>query len=435
VRGATLAVASAATALLLLDVTVVNVALPAIRADLDASFDELQWVIDAYALALASTLLALGAAADRIGRRRVFLAGLAVFAAASAGCAAAPNGAALDVARAAQGIGAAAVFATSLALLAEEYRGADRGFAFGVWGAVSGAALALGPLVGGGLVDTAGWEWAFLINVPLCALLAALTLARVRESRDADAPPPDLLGAALFTAAAFLVVYGLIRDRYGFCAAGAGLAVLFIGVELSRPHPMLDPRLFRSGQFTGTALVAFAQSFALYPMFLFLAVYMQETLGYTAWETGLRLLPVTLVLFAVAPLSGRLTARVPLRVPMCLGLVLIGAGLLLMRRAGPGEDWTALLPGFVVGGAGIGTISPALAAAMVSVLSVEQSGLASGVNNTFRQLGISVGIAALGAVFEARDVIAGLDAIFLFGALVALVSAPVAYRLLDGLRA
>jgi predicted MFS family arabinose efflux permease len=198
---------------------------------------------------------------------------------------------------------------------------------------------------------------------------------------------------------------------------------------------MLDPRLFRSGQFTGTALVAFAQSFALYPMFLFLAVYMQETLGYTAWETGLRLLPVTLVLFAVAPLSGRLTARVPLRVPMCLGLVLIGAGLLLMRRAGPGEDWTALLPGFVVGGAGIGTISPALAAAMVSVLSVEQSGLASGVNNTFRQLGISVGIAALGAVFEARDVIAGLDAIFLFGALVALVSAPVAYRLLDGLRA
>jgi EmrB/QacA subfamily drug resistance transporter len=435
VRGATLAVASAATALLLLDVTVVNVALPAIRADLDASFDELQWVIDAYALALASTLLALGAAADRIGRRRVFLAGLAVFAAASAACAAAPNGTVLDVARAAQGIGAAAMFATSLALLAEEYRGADRGFAFGVWGAVSGAALALGPLVGGGLVDTVGWEWAFLINVPLCALLAALTLSRVRESRDADAPPPDLPGAALFTAAAFLVVYGLIRDRYGFCAAGAGLAVLFIGVERSRPHPMLDPRLFRRGEFTGTALVAFAQSFALYPMFLFLAVYMQETLGYTAWETGLRLLPVTLVLFAVAPLSGRLTARVPLRVPMCLGLVLIGAGLLLMRRVGPGEDWTALLPGFVVGGAGIGTISPALAAAMVSVLSVEQSGVASGVNNTFRQLGISVGIAALGAVFEARDVIAGLDAIFLFGALVALVSAPVAYRLLDGLRA
>ena len=429
-RAATLAVASAATGLLLLDVTVVNVALPAIRADLDASFEELQWVIDAYALALAAVLLVLGATADRIGRRRVVLGGLLVFAAASGACAAARTGTALDLARAVQGIGGAAMFGTGLALIAEEYRGADRGFAFAVWGAVSGAALAVGPLVGGALVDSVGWEWAFLINLPLCAAIALFTVVGVRESRDPAAAPADWPGAALFTAAAFLVVFGLIREADRLLAAGLALTVAFVVVELRRPHPMLDPRLFGRGSFAGTALVAFSQSFALYPMFLFGVVYFQEVLGYSPWETGLRLLPVTVVLFAVAPISGKLAGRAPLRIPMCLGLVLIGLGLLLMRRVDEGSDWTALLPGFVVAGAGIGTISPALAAAMVSVLHVERAGLASGINNTFRQLGIAVGIAVLGRLFHADDVVGSLDDIFLLAAIVALVSAPAAYRML-----
>lgn len=190
----TLGVVSAGTALLLLDVTVVNVALPTIAADLDASFTEIQWVVDAYALVLAALLLTAGTLADRYGHRRVFVAGLGLFAAASLWCALATSATALDVARGAQGIGGAAMFATGLALLAAEYDGARRGFALGVWGAISGAALAIGPLAGGALVEGLGWEWIFALNVPLCLLLAAATLARVPESRDPDAPPLDLPG-------------------------------------------------------------------------------------------------------------------------------------------------------------------------------------------------------------------------------------------------
>jgi predicted MFS family arabinose efflux permease len=227
----------------------------------------------------------------------------------------------------------------------------------------------------------------------------------------------------------------------GGLAAAALLLAAFVAVERRAPAPMLAPALFRIPAFTGTALVAFAQSLALYPLFLFLAIYLQDVLGYTPLETGLRLLPITLVLFAVAPLSGRYTARVALRVPLVAGLVLIAAGLLLMAGLEPADDWERLLPGFVVGGIAIGVISPALAAAMVGVLSVERSGLASGVNNTFRQLGIAVGIAAFGAVFEHHaagagraGAVDGLNAIFVVAALCALAAAAAACPLLRGLR-
>ena len=429
----TLWIVSAATALLLLDVTIVNVAIPAISEDLDAGLDEAQWVIDAYALALASTLLALGSLADRLGRRRVFAAGVALFTAASAGCALAPSMLALDLLRAVQGVGGAAIFAPALALLAEAYpAGAARARALTVWGAITGGALAVGPMVGGALVDGLSWEWAFWVNLPIGAALLALSLTQLRESRDPAAPPTDWLGAALFTGATFLLVLALIQDLDAAFAGAGLLLAAFLAVELRSSAPMLDLRLFRRAPFTGTALVAFAQSFALYPLFFFLSVYFYGELGMTAFETGLRLLPVTLVLFAVAPLSGRLTARMPLRVPMCLGLVLIGTGILLMRRLSADGPWTDLLPGFVIGGLGIGTISPALAAAMVSVLPVERSGLASGINNTFRQLGIAVGIAVLGGLLSNEAPF--LDPVFLCGGLVALLSAPVAWRLLGDLR-
>jgi EmrB/QacA subfamily drug resistance transporter len=428
----TLAIVSAATALLLLDVTIVNVALPAIADDLSARFAELQWVIDAYALTLASTLLAIGSLADRHGRRRVFCGGLMLFTAASAACALAPSAVWLDVLRGVQGVGAAAIFAPALALLAAAYpAGAARARALTIWGAITGGALAVGPLVGGALVDGLSWEWAFWINLPLGGGLALLAWRRIPESRDPAAAPTDWPGAALFTAGAFLLVLALIGDiEWAYAAAAAALGV-FAWLELRTRAPMLDLRLFGIPAFSGTALVAFAQSFALYPLFLFLAIYLQGDLGFSPFETGLRLLPVTLVLFAVAPLSGRMTSRMPLRVPMCLGLALIGIGTLLMRRVTPGGEWTALLPGFVVGGLGIGTISPALAAAMVSVLPVERSGLASGINNTFRQLGIAVGIAVLGAIFTAGA--PGLDRVFLCGGLVALASVAPAWWLLGGL--
>lgn len=451
-RWITLLVVAAATAMLLLDVTVVNVALPAIAADLGASFAEMQWVIDAYALALAATLLSAGVLADRLGRRRVFAAGLALFTACSALCAAAPSPLVLDLARGAQGIGGAAMFAASLAILAEEFQDAERGFALGVWGGVTGAALALGPLVGGVLTDELGWRWIFLVNLPLGALLVWLTGRFLPESREERPRPLDLAGMASFGAACFLATYGLIRgneDGWGSAPilasllGAALLLALFVVVERRGRAPMLPLSLFRVPAFTGTALVAFAQSVALYPLLLFVAIYFQVALGYTPTETGLRILPLTLVLVVVAPLSGRLTARLPLRLPLVTGLVLIGTGLLLMRAVEVDSAWTALLPGLLVGGLAIGVISPALAAAMVSVLPVERSGVASGINNTFRQLGIAIGIAALGAIFEHQvggapdppaGIVAGLDAVLLVAAVVAFVAAAVAWPLLGSQR-
>ncbi len=443
-----LAVVSAATAMLLLDVTVVNVALPAIRTDLGASFAELQWVIDAYALTLAATLLGAGVLADRHGRRSVFAAGLVVFTACSVLCGAAPSAVALDLARGAQGIGAAAMFSASLALLAAEFQGRDRGIALGVWGAITGGALAIGPLVGGVLVDGPGWRWIFFVNLPLGLLLTWLTLRRLPESRDPTPRRLDLAGMASFAAACFLATYALIRgNEEGWTSApivtafavAATLAVAFVAIERRAVDPMLPLALFRIPPFAGTALVAFAQSIALYPLLLFLAIYFQEALSLSATETGLRVLPLTLVLFAVAPISGKLTGRWPLRIPLATGLLLIGASLLLMRAVTPTSDWTVLIPGLLVGGLAVGVISPALAAAMVAILPVEKGGLASGINNTFRQLGIAAGIAGLGAIFTHHAtghadpraaIVSGLDAVLAVAAAIALAAALICWPLL-----
>jgi EmrB/QacA subfamily drug resistance transporter len=438
--------------MLLLDVTVVNVALPAIRRDLNASFGELQWVIDAYALTLAATLLALGSLADRIGRRVVFAGGLIAFTACSALCGAAGSPLVLDLARGAQGIGAAAMFASSLAILANQFQGRERGLALGVWGGITGAALAIGPLIGGLLTDGAGWRWVFLVNLPIGVLLIWLTARSLPESRDDRPRPVDLAGMVTFGGACFLATYGLIRGNEdgwgslpiaGSLGAAAVLAVAFIAVEGRAAAPMLPLSLFRIPAFTGTALVAFAQSVALYPLLLFMAIYFQDGLGLSPTATGLRLLPLTLVLVVVAPVSGRLTGRWPLRVPLAAGLVLIGTALLLMRSIDANSEWTALLPGLLVGGLAIGVISPALAAAMVSVLPVERSGLASGINNTFRQLGIAIGIAGLGAIFEHHvsatldlraGIVDGLEAVLIVAAAVSLLAAVLAWPLLGSQR-
>lgn len=450
-RWVTLAVVSAATAMLLLDVTIVYVALPAIQRDLGASFASMQWVIDAYTVALAATLLGAGALADRLGRRVVFAVGLAVFTACSALCGLAGSALVLDLARAVQGIGAAAMFAASLAILAQEFQGAERGFALGIWGAITGAALAFGPLVGGLVVDGLSWRWIFLVNVPLGIVLVIATLRALPESR---APAPgrlDLAGMALFGAATFLAVLGLIRgnedgwSRAPIVAALLGAVLLFVAFAIAERRaaaPMLPLALFRIPAFSGTALVAFAQSVAIYPLLLFLAIYLQNALGCSPTEAGLRLMPMTLLILAVAPISGKLTGRLPLRVPLVAGLALFGLALLSMRGIAPADDWTRLLPGMLIGGVAVGTISPALAAAMVAVLPVERSGLSSGVNNTFRQLGIALGIAGLGAIFDhhagtgtAAAITDGLDAVALVAAIVALAGAAIAWPLLGRQRA
>ena len=444
-----LGVVSAATALLLLDVTIINVALPVIAADLDATFDEVQWVIDAYAVALAALLLMTGAVADRVGRRRIFLVGLSIFIAASVWCASAPTATSLDIARGAQGLGAAAIFSTSLALLASRFEGPRRGFAFGVWGAVSGGAMALGPVVGGAIVEGFDWRWIFWVNLPLGAALL-VAASRLEESRDPQPRRLDPLGAITLTGSLTALIVWLIRgdaagwgSTEGLTPMIAGLALLgaFIAIELRVREPMLELRWFRNRAFAGTAAVSFGQSVAIYPMFLFIAIWLQDILRMSPLDAGLRLLPMTLVLFAFAPVGGRLTGRVPLGTLLTAGLGGLGIALLLMRAVEPGSEWTALLPGLIVGGASIGFISPALAAAMVAVLPVERSGLSSGINNTFRQIGIAAGLAGLGTVFEsavtsgatpAEGVVAGLDRVFAIGAGVAFATAVVAWLTLRG---
>ena len=296
----------------------------------------------------------------------------------------------------------------------------------------------------------ASGRWGFHVNLPIGIVLAWLTATRLPESRERAPRGLDPAGLATFGGACFLLTFGLIRGNeegwgspliVGALAGAAVLVAAFVLVERRAPAPMLAPSLFRIPAFTGTAIVAFVQSVALYPLFLFLAIYFQGVLRMTPTETGLRMLPITVVLFLVAPISGRFTGRVVLRIPLTIGLVLIGCALVLMHGLDAGSEWTELVPGFLVGGLAIGIISPALAAAMVGVLPVERSGIASGVNNTFRQLGIAVGIAALGAIFEhhatsgtAAGVTDGLDAIFLVSAAVAFAGAAIAWPLLGRLR-
>jgi EmrB/QacA subfamily drug resistance transporter len=406
----TLVAVCTATFMLLLDITIVNVALPSIERDLGADLADLQWVVDAYALTLAALLLTAGSLADRVGRRRVFLIGLVGFTLASVLCGLATSPLTLNLARALQGIGGAFMFATSLALLASAYQGRDRGTAFGLWGATTGAAVAVGPLVGGVLTEGIGWEAIFFVNVPIGIVAVALTLARVEESKNPHASPLDWPGTVLFSAALFLLIFGLIRgNAEGWSSAPivaslAGAAALmgaFVLVELRRRHDaMLDLSLFRVRSFNGASLAAFVLSASMFAMFLYLTLYIQNILGYSALESGIRFMPVTLLSFIVAPVSGKLAGRFGVRWFIAGGLVLVGAGLLLMGGLQAGDDWTALLAGFMVAGGGIGMVNPALATAAVGVVDPRRSGMASGINSTFRQVGIATGIAAWGALFQ-----------------------------------
>ncbi len=400
-----------ATFMLLLDITIVNVALPDIASELDTSFSDLQWVIDAYALMLAALLLTAGSLADLLGRRRVFAFGLASFTVASVLCALAPSALVLILARGAQGIGGAAMFATSLALLAQEFQGRERGTAFGIWGATTGAAVAIGPLVGGALTSGFGWPSIFYLNVPIGIATIAITMRKLPESRDENAGPIDWGGLVTFSAALFLLVFALIRGNeegwssapiVGMLVASGLLLALFIEVERRSASPMFDLSLFRNRTFVGASIAAFALSASMFAMFLYITLYVQTILGYGPLETGLRFLPITLLSFVAAAVSGKLTAKLPARGLLGGGLMLVGAGLVLMRGVDAASSWTELLPGFVVAGIGIGTINPSIANAAIGVVAPARSGMASGISSTFRQVGIATGIAGLGAIFQSK---------------------------------
>jgi EmrB/QacA subfamily drug resistance transporter len=405
----TLVVVCVGTFMLLLDITIVNVALPKIATDLHANFSDIQWVIDAYALTLASLLLTSGTFADLFGRRLVFSIGLALFALTSLLCALSPSVLFLIFARAGQGVGGAIMFSTSLALLAQEFHGRERGTALGVWGATIGGATAIGPLLGGILTEAFGWSSIFYINVPIGLAAAVLTMAKVAESRNPSANRVDWIGTVTFTAALFLLVLGLIRGNaegwgsamiVSLFVASAVLLAAFVVAETVQGRAMFDLSLFRKPTFGGASIAAFAVSSSMFAMFLYLTLYLQTLLGLSPLQTGLRFLPVTVVAFGVSAVSGNLSARVPVRLLLGGGLALVGIGLLLMRGLTSNSHWTALLAGFVVGGAGVGLINPALASTAIGVVAPQRSGMASGINSTFRQVGIATGIAVLGAIFE-----------------------------------
>jgi EmrB/QacA subfamily drug resistance transporter len=408
----TLLAVSVATFMLLLDITVVNVALPAIRDDLDASFTDLQWVLDAYALTLAALVLTAGSLADRLGRRRVFAAGLGIFTVASLLCALAPDATFLNLSRALQGVGAAVMFAVSLALIAQEFRGGrERGMAMGVYGATIGVAVAFGPLVGGALTDGLGWESIFYLNVPIGIAAIGITYLRLAESRDPDATRVDWPGVATFSGALSLLVLALLRGNdegwgstliVSLFVGSAVLLLAFIAVEHRVREPMLPLALFRIPSFTGIQVAAFALSASLYAMFLYLSLYLQNYLGHSAFETGLRYLPATVAVFLFSALAGGLIGRIPARLLLFGGLSITGVGLLLMSGIEASSTWTTLLAGFLVAGAGSGLLNPVIAEVAVGVVPKERSGMAAGINDTFRQVGIAVGIALWGAILVGR---------------------------------
>jgi EmrB/QacA subfamily drug resistance transporter len=407
----TLVLISIATFMLLLDITVVNVALPDIQRELGASLSSLQWVVDAYTLTLAAFLLTAGSLGDRLGRRRIFSIGFGIFTFASFLCGISGDPTLLNLARGLQGVGAAGMFATSLALIGQEFHGKDRATAFGVWGATIGGAVAIGPLVGGVITEHLGWEWIFFVNVPIGLVAIALTEAKIANVAAEYAEPIDFPGLVSFSLGLFLLIFGLIRgnpEGWGSAQIVASLAgaalmlALFVAIEARSAHPMLDFSLFRKPAFNGVSAVAFCLSAGMFAMFLYLTLYIQGVLGYEPLEAGLRFLPMTVLSFIVSPIAGSLSHRIPIRVLLGVGLGLVGVGLLLIHGDDPDSTWTALLAGFLLTGVGIGITNPGIGQAAIAVVPVERSGMGSGINTTFRQVGIATGVAGLGAVFQSR---------------------------------
>jgi EmrB/QacA subfamily drug resistance transporter len=435
--------------MLLLDITVVNVALPKIQRDLHSSFTDLQWVVDAYSLMLASIVLNAGSLGDLLGRKRVFLTGVVLFTAASALCGAATSPLFLNLARGAQGIGGAIMFAVSLALLTQEFHGRERGTAFGIWGATIGAAVAIGPLVGGALTEWAGWRWIFFVNLPIGAACLVFGARMLRESRDEGHGGLDIPGQITLSVGLFAFVLGLLRGNdWGWSSgrvvgllAGSVVALVVFGlVELRQERPMFDVRLFRVPAFAGAQIVAFTISSSMFAMFLYFTLYLQNVLQYSPLQAGLRFLPLSMISFFVAPATGRLVGRVPIRILLGTGMGLVALALYLMYGVRVSSGWTTLLAGFLIGGIGIGMVNPPLATTAVSVVPVQRAGMAAGVNNTFRQVGIATGIAGLGAIFQTyyrpggtpAQFVHGLNTILLVATFVALAGAVLAFALVRG---
>jgi EmrB/QacA subfamily drug resistance transporter len=420
VRGSsvvTIVVACLATAMLMLDISVINTALSSIAHGLDTGLSGLQWVVDAYTIPLAATVLTAGAVADRFGRRRLFLIGLTIFTLSSALCGAAGTIGILVGARAIQGLGASMMFATALALISQATPDREaRVKALAAYGAAIGASFALGPFIGGGLTDLFGWPAIFLVNVPIGAVVIWLTLRSVAEGRDPTPRRVDVPGQLTLIGGLFLLVLALLRGNAdgwgsaGIVAALAGavaLLIAFVVVEERSREPMLPLRLLGDRRFAGPQVAVFAIAASFFAVFLYLTLYLQTVLGLSPIQTGLVYLPGTFLVFVVSGMTAQLGARYSSAKIATVGLVLVGVGLALMLLTAVGSAWTVLLPGLLVTSIGTGLFNPTGSALALNALPDEQSGLAAGANDTFRQTGVAVGIAALGTLVPANAALGG----------------------------
>jgi EmrB/QacA subfamily drug resistance transporter len=386
-----------------LDGSVVNVALPAISHDLDTSMAGLQWTMNAYLVTLSALLLLGGSLGDRYGRRMVFAAGLVGFTLASLLCGLAPSAGFLVAARAIQGIGGALLVPGSLSIISATFHPDDRGRAVGAWAGLAGVASALGPVLGGWLIDAATWRLVFLINVPLAAAAVALTIRHVPETKAPNPGPLDLVGAALITVGLGALSYAAIEHRgAGSLAAGiAGLALIgaFLVVEARTSHPMLPLGIFRSRQFSGANLTTFAVYAGLSGALFLVVVRLQVTLGYSALEAGASLVPFTVLLLLLSPVAGRVGDRLGPRLPMTVGPIVAGAGLVLLGRIGPGDHYLPdVASGVTLFGLGMAVTVAPLTAAVLAGVDDARTGVASGINNAVSRFAGLLAVAALPAL-------------------------------------
>ena len=407
----TLAAVAFGLFMIMLDNTVVNVALPSIQRDLDMQLSELEWIVSGYALTFAALMLIGGKLADAYGRRLVFVIGIAVFTLASLACGLASSGEVLIAARVAQGIGAAMMNPATLSIIAVTFPPRERGTAIGIWAGVSALALAIGPLVGGLLTEHAGWNWIFFINVPVGVLGIVASFVLIDESRDETHERLDLPGLFTSGVGLFALTYGLIEaNNYGwgsarivgaFVVAAVALAS-FLLLERHTRAPMLDLTLFRNRTYVGANLVMLLVALAMFGVFFFVSLYMQNVLGYSAVQAGAAFLPMTLLIIVVAPVAGRASDRFGSRWLMATGMVLLAAQLAYFSQLSADSTFWRMLPALVLGGFGMSmTMTPSSAAAMRAV-PVAKAGMGSAVLNAFRQVGGSTGIALMGAIMASR---------------------------------
>jgi EmrB/QacA subfamily drug resistance transporter len=437
--------------MIMLDNTVVNVALPSIGRDLHISLSELEWIVTAYALVFAALLITGGKLADMFGRRKIFVIGLAIFSLSSLACGLAPNAGFLIGARAAQGIGAALMNPATLSIITATFPPKQRGQAIGIWAGVSALALAIGPLVGGLIVDNIGWNWIFFVNVPIGILGIVVSQLVIKESRDTSHEQRlDLPGLLTSGLALFSLSYALIEGNakgwsspeiLGLFVAAAAFLALFIALESRQRLPMLDLSLFKNGSFVGANLVALLVSLGMFGVFFFVSLYVQNILGYSPTKAGAVFLPMTILIILIAPIAGKLSDRIGGRWLMGGGMTLLSISLLFYQRTGVHTDFWTLLPAMIIGGVGMAlTMSPMTSVAMASV-PVDKAGVGSGVLNSFRQVGGALGIAIIGAIVASyatespqsavgkQNYVDGLHAALLVSAGITLAAAIVAIAL------